>query len=128
MYTKNACSCSNSVASNTKDDSTSLAASLGLTHFNTQQKADLLSVLMENSKMFDGTLGVYPHKKGHLELDPKPVPCIHLSTFNKKLDHLVALGMLIPQKEIWMSLLDQQPSSTEQVDQVQAISLAIYNR
>jgi hypothetical protein len=27
------------------------------------------------------------------------VPCIHLSTFKKELDHLVALDMLIPQKE-----------------------------
>ena len=30
---------------------------------------------------------------------PYPVPCIHLSTFKKELDHLVSLGMLIPQKE-----------------------------
>ena len=79
-----------------------------LTHLNTQQKADLLQVLMENAQMFDGTLGVYPHTKVHLELDsnakpvharPYPVPCIHLSTFKNELDHLVALGMLIPQKE-----------------------------
>ena len=79
-----------------------------LTHLNTQQKADLLQVLMENAQMFDGTLGVYPHKKVHLELDPNakpvharpyPVPRIHLSTFKKELDHLVALGVLIPQKE-----------------------------
>jgi hypothetical protein len=44
----------------------------------------------------------------HLELDPNakpvharpyPVPHIHLSTFKNKLDHLFALGMLIPQKE-----------------------------
>ena len=30
----------------------------GLTHLNSQQKADLLEVLLENQKMFDGTLGV----------------------------------------------------------------------
>ncbi len=79
-----------------------------LTHLNTQQKADLLQVLMENAKMFDGTLSVYPHKKVHLELDPNtkpvharlyPVPHIHLSAFKKELDHLVALCMFIPQKE-----------------------------
>jgi hypothetical protein len=36
----------------------------GLTHLNAHQKANLLQVLQENDKMFDGTLGVYPHKKG----------------------------------------------------------------
>ena len=103
-----------------------------LTHLNTQQKADLLQVSMENAQMFNGTLGIYPHKKVHLELDPNakpvharpyPVPCIHLSTFKKELDHLVALSVLIPQKEsewasptfiipIKESLLDQRPLST----------------
>jgi hypothetical protein len=34
-----------------------------LTHINAQQKDDLLQVLMENAKMFDGTLGVYPLTK-----------------------------------------------------------------
>ena len=33
------------------------------THLNLHQKADLLQVLEDNQKMFDGTLGVYPHKK-----------------------------------------------------------------
>jgi hypothetical protein len=36
----------------------------GLTHLNAHQKADLLQVLQENNKMFDRTLGVFPHKKG----------------------------------------------------------------
>jgi hypothetical protein len=31
----------------------------GLTHLNVQQKADLLKVLLENQKMFDGTLRVF---------------------------------------------------------------------
>ncbi len=35
----------------------------GLTHLNAHQKADLLWVLWKKDKMFDGTLGVYPHKK-----------------------------------------------------------------
>ena len=33
-----------------------------LSHLNTHQKADLLQVLMEKAKMFDGTLAVYPQK------------------------------------------------------------------
>ncbi len=61
----------------------------GLTHLNAHQKADLLWVLWENKKMFDGTLGVYPHKKVHIDIDPNakpahsrpyPVPQIHLKS------------------------------------------------
>jgi hypothetical protein len=36
----------------------------GLTHLNAHQKADLLQELQENDKMCDGTLGVFPYKKG----------------------------------------------------------------
>ena len=32
-----------------------------LTHLNAHQKADLLQVLQENRRNFDGTLGIYPH-------------------------------------------------------------------
>ena len=79
-----------------------------LTHLNMHQKADLLQVLTANQKMFDGTLGVYPHKKFHIDIDPNakpvharpyPVPRVHLQTFKKELDHLVALGVLAPQGE-----------------------------
>ncbi len=61
----------------------------GLTHLNAHQKADFLQVLQENNKMFNGTLGVYPHKKVHIDIDPNakpvhsrpyPVPRIHLKT------------------------------------------------
>jgi hypothetical protein len=44
------------------------------THLNAHQKADLLRVLQENDKMFDGTLGVYPHKKVHIDIDPNAKP------------------------------------------------------
>ena len=72
------------------------------------QKKDLLSVLRQNQKMFDGTLGVYPHKKVHIDIEegavpkharPYPVPRIHLQTFKKELDHLVRIGVLAPQGE-----------------------------
>jgi hypothetical protein len=46
----------------------------GLTHLNTHQKADLLQVLQEIDKMFDVTLGVYPHKKVHIDIDPNAKP------------------------------------------------------
>jgi hypothetical protein len=80
----------------------------GLTHLNTYQKADLLQVLQENNKMFNGTHGVYPHKKVHIDIDPNakpvhsrpyPVPRIYLKTFKKELDHLVKIGVLAAQQE-----------------------------
>jgi hypothetical protein len=79
-----------------------------LTHLNTYQKADLLQVLQENNKIFNGSLGVYPHTKIHIDIDPnaKPVhsrpysvPQIHLKTFKKELNHLVKIGVLAAQQE-----------------------------
>ena len=61
-------------------------------HLSQNQKYDILKVLQKNYSMFYGTLGVYPHKKFHINVDPdvKPVysqpyhvPCIHLSIFKK---------------------------------------------
>jgi hypothetical protein len=85
----------------------------GLTHLNAHQKADLLRVLQESSKKFDGTLGVYSHKKVHIDIDPNakpvhsrpyPVPQIHLKTSKKELDHLVRNGVLASQQENeWVS-------------------------
>ncbi len=46
----------------------------GLTNLNAHQKADLLWLLQENKKMFNGTLGVYPHKKVHINIDPNAKP------------------------------------------------------
>ncbi len=80
----------------------------GLAHLNAHQKAALLWVLQENDNMFNGTLGVYPHKKVHIDIDPNakpvysrpyPVPWIHLKTFKKELNHLVKIGVLAAQQE-----------------------------
>ncbi len=58
--------------------------------------------------MFDGNLGVYPHEKVHIDIDPNakpvhsrqyPVPQIHLKTFKMELDHLVRTGVLASQQE-----------------------------
>ena len=54
--------------------------------------------------MYDGTLGVYPHKKFHIDVDPNAEPVylwpyyvcrIHSSTFKKELDYLVDLGVVV---------------------------------
>jgi hypothetical protein len=45
-----------------------------LEHLSTQQKADLKQVLSEFTKLFDGTLGVFPHKKFHIDLEPGAKP------------------------------------------------------
>jgi hypothetical protein len=44
-------------------------------HLTARQKCDLLDILKHHQKLFDGTLGVYPHKKVHIEIEPdvKPV-------------------------------------------------------
>jgi hypothetical protein len=65
--------------------------------------------------MFDGTLGVYPHKKVHIDIDlnvkpvhsgPYPVPQIHLETFKMELDHIVRISVLALQQESkWVSTL-----------------------
>jgi len=74
-----------------------------LTHLNDQQKNDIGLVLNEFTKLFDGTLGVYPHRKFHIELEPGakpkharpyPVPVIHLEAFKKELMHLCEIGVL----------------------------------
>ena len=77
-------------------------------HLDQNQKDDLLNVLRKHQQMFDGTLGIYPHKKFHIDIDPDakpvysrpyPVPRIHYNTFKKELDHLVKIGVLVIQNE-----------------------------
>ncbi len=77
-----------------------------LDHLNTQQKNDLKRELNEHTKLFDGTLGVYPHRKFHIDLVPEAVPkhfrpyaipVVHLEAFKKELIHLVKIGVLSPQ-------------------------------
>ncbi len=92
-----------------KYDKTHVAEAVkGLTHLNAHQKADLLQALQEYDKLFNGTLGVYPHKKVHIDIDPNakpvhsrpyPVPQIHLKTFKKELNHLLKIGVLAAQQE-----------------------------
>jgi hypothetical protein len=71
-----------------------------------QQKEDLKKILQGHTKLFDGTLGVYPHRKFHIDLvqgmvakhaRPYPVPVIHLEAFKIELFHLVEIGVLSSQ-------------------------------
>ena len=39
-------------------------------HLSAQQKNDLKQVLNEHTQLFDGSLGVYPHRKFHIDLVP----------------------------------------------------------
>ncbi len=62
--------------------------------------------MSEFTKLFGGTLGVYSHRKLHIELEPRakqrharpdPVPVIHLEIFKEELIHLGEIGVLQPQ-------------------------------
>jgi hypothetical protein len=77
-----------------------------LNHLNDQQKTDIKQVLSKITKLFDGTLGVYPHRKFYIDLEPGakpkhaqpyPVPVIHLETFKKELMQLCDIKVLQPQ-------------------------------
>jgi hypothetical protein len=77
-----------------------------LTHLNEKQKQDLKVLLKDFTKLFKGTLGVYPHKKFHIDLvpgarpkhsQPYAIPHINLAAFKKELDRLVRLGVPSPQ-------------------------------
>ncbi len=77
-----------------------------LDHLTLEQKEDLRKVLKEHTKLFDGTLGVYPQRKFQIDLVPgaigkhaRPytVPVIYLNAFKKELIHSVEIGVLSPQ-------------------------------
>jgi hypothetical protein len=73
------------------------------THLGATQKEDLHQVLKGFPKLFDGTLGVYPHREFHIDNMPgaKPkharpyeIARIHLKAFKREWDHLVSIGVL----------------------------------
>ncbi len=113
----------------TDDDDDNDGHTLNLSYY---LKEDLKQVLQEHTKLFDGTLGVYPHRKFHIDLvpgaiakhaRPYPVPVIHLADFKKELLHLVEIGVLSPQcASEWASPTFITPkkdaSQHQQIDQL----------
>ncbi|MGH7954793.1 MAG: reverse transcriptase family protein, partial [Gloeomargaritales cyanobacterium] len=72
-------------------------------HLTVEERKKLSTLLQKYSKIFDGTLGKYPHEQVHLKLKPnskpihaKPysVPRIHQSAFRNEIDRLVELDVL----------------------------------
>ena len=102
-----------------------------LDHLTFEQKEDLKKVLEEHTKLFDGTLRVYPHRKFHIDLVPGaiakhaktyPVPVIHLNAFEKELIHLVEIGVLSLQgANEWAS-----PTFITPPNMAESIGLVIY--
>ncbi len=84
------------------------------THFSLDPQHNLINILSKHKKLFDGSLGVYPHKKVHIDLKPGakpvhhcayPVPCVHQQTFKNELIHIVDLCILEPcRASEWASL------------------------
>jgi hypothetical protein len=77
-----------------------------LSHLNDKQKQDLKVLLKDFTRLFDGTQGVYLHKKFHIDLipgarpkhsQPYAIPCIHLAAFKKEIDRLVQIKEPSPQ-------------------------------
>jgi hypothetical protein len=77
-----------------------------LTHLNNKLQQDHKVLCKDFTRLFDSTLGVYPHEKLCMDLIPgaKPkhswpymIPCIHLAAFKKELDRLVHFKVLSPQ-------------------------------
>jgi hypothetical protein len=76
-----------------------------LTHLTPHQRDDLKGLFHGFTRLFDDTLGVYAHRKFHIDLTPgaKPkhsrpyaIPRIHLAAFKKELDRLVQIEVLSP--------------------------------
>ena len=47
-----------------------------------RQKCDLLDVLKCHQKLFDGSLGVYPHKNVHIVIEPDAKTCARATIFH----------------------------------------------
>ena len=73
------------------------------THLTSDQQNDLRDLLSKYTKLFDGTLGCYPHKEFHIDIDetvqpvhsrPYPIAKVNELAFKKELKHLCDIGVL----------------------------------
>ena len=73
------------------------------THLTEEQQDDLRRLLSKYTKLFDGSLGCYPHKKFHIDVDetvppvhsrPYPIARVNEMAFKKELQHLCDIGVL----------------------------------
>ena len=72
-------------------------------HLNSDQKDNLCCLFRKYKNLFSGKLGLYPHRKVHIEIEQNakpvfsqayPVPRAHEGAFKKELDCLVSIGVL----------------------------------
>ena len=76
--------------------------------FGPRQTTPIKRHVIKHETLFDGVLKTFPGQPMHIDLIPGatlvyrrpcPVPQVHLETFEKELDHLVAIGVLSPTRD-----------------------------
>ena len=59
-----------------------------LKHLSQKQKDNLHKILTKHEKLFDGTLGVYPHKKFHIDIEEDATPVRNLILYQEYISKL----------------------------------------
>ena len=56
-------------------------------HESKEQRNELVSVLNDHATIFDGTLGIFPHKQYHIDIEEHAVP-VHIRAYTTPHVHL----------------------------------------